>query len=323
MCPVTGHISPEVGLWTTCLQRVRRRHASGVDWADLARTQDGVIARHQLRRLGLSDSGITRRLGSGALTVCAPGVFLVRGAPLTYRAGLWRAVLATDGVLGFATAAHLWGMLDEPPALVDVVVAPERHVTIPRGVRVHRTVVPSWAVARRAGLPATSRAWALLDHLGRQPWPVASRLADRALQRGWLRADDVTRRLAAHPGRHGNGILRRLAAQLGDGAAAESERLLHRLLRRAGVTRWVPNHEVWVAGDLVAVLDVAVPHARLAVEVDGMAYHVDVERFQRDRTRQNRLVGLGWTVLRFTWADLVERPGYVVASIRAHLARAS
>ena len=43
---------------------------------------------------------------------------------------------------------------------------------------------------------------------------------------------------------------------------------------------------------------------------------VTPERFQRDRSRQNRLVAAGWTVLRFTWRDLVERPGYVVRTIR-------
>lgn len=52
-----------------------------------------------------------------------------------------------------------------------------------------------------------------------------------------------------------------------------------------------------------------------------MAHHTDVDRFQRDRSRQNTLVGLGWTVLRFTWADLVERPRYVIATIRRHVAR--
>jgi very-short-patch-repair endonuclease len=61
---------------------------------------------------------------------------------------------------------------------------------------------------------------------------------------------------------------------------------------------------------------VAIPRLMVAIEVDGMAYHVDVERFQRDRTRQNALVDLGWTVLRFTWADLTDRPGYVAGAIR-------
>jgi very-short-patch-repair endonuclease len=47
---------------------------------------------------------------------------------------------------------------------------------------------------------------------------------------------------------------------------------------------------------------------RIAIEVDGMAYHVGAERFCRDRSRPEDLVGLGWTVLRFTWADLAQRP---------------
>ena len=60
------------------------------------------------------------------------------------------------------------------------------------------------------------------------------------------------------------------------------------------------------------------PRRGVALEVDGMAYHVDVDvdRFRRDRLRRNDLVALGWTVLRFTWADLTERPGYVIAMIR-------
>jgi very-short-patch-repair endonuclease len=59
--------------------------------------------------------------------------------------------------------------------------------------------------------------------------------------------------------------------------------------------------------------------ARLVIEIDGFAYHGDRDRFQRDRTRQNRLVAAGWTVLRFTWADLRHRPGQFVAAVRAAL----
>ena len=66
----------------------------------------------------------------------------------------------------------------------------------------------------------------------------------------------------------------------------------------------------------MARLDLAFPAAMVAIEVDGMAYHSDAVRFQRDRTRQNLLVSLGWTVLRFTWWDLVDRPDYVVTTIR-------
>ena len=61
----------------------------------------------------------------------------------------------------------------------------------------------------------------------------------------------------------------------------------------------------------------------MAVEVDGWAWHSDPARFQRDRARQNTLVRGGWTVLRFTWLDLHERPAYVVQTVLEVLARAA
>ena len=63
----------------------------------------------------------------------------------------------------------------------------------------------------------------------------------------------------------------------------------------------------------------AFPELRIAIEVDGWAHHSDVDRFRHDRQRQNTLVALGWTVLRFTWTDLTDRPAYVIATIRTLL----
>jgi len=65
-----------------------------------------------------------------------------------------------------------------------------------------------------------------------------------------------------------------------------------------------------------------VPGCSGSRRVDGWAWHVDVERFQADRRRQNRLVAAGWTVLRFTWHDLTGRPAEVIAEIRVAVARA-
>jgi very-short-patch-repair endonuclease len=122
--------------------------------------------------------------------------------------------------------------------------------------------------------------------------------------------------------RWGNGTLRELSKLLGDGAHAESERLLHRLLRQHGIGGWQANLRIEVRGS-VCYIDVAFPSRRLAIEIDGMAWHSTPDRFQRDRTRQNALVASGWRVLRFTWWDLVERPGYVVGLISSELAAAS
>lgn len=75
------------------------------------------------------------------------------------------------------------------------------------------------------------------------------------------------------------------------------------------------------SGDFVARADFAYPEARLLVELDGAAYHTDPVSFQRDRSRQNRLVALGFVVLRFTYWDLMAAPDYVVDAVDSFLSR--
>jgi len=292
------------------------------EWTGLARQQAGVISRAQLRAGGCSDRTVDVMLRTGRLGRRLPGVYLVGGAPWSYEARLWAAVTATDGRLGFATAAHLWGIVDEAPPRVDVVVERPDHRPLP-GVRQYRITMPATAFGRHRGLPITTRTATLLDYVGRRSFAEACRLTDRAIQRGWLSVGDLDSRLRGQPGRTGNTMLRRIAAVVGDGAAAQSERELHRILRSAGLLGWRPNHQVWQDGELLGVADVAFVEARVAIEVDGWAYHSDVDRFQGDRTRQNRLILAGWTVLRFTWLDVVERPGYVRATILGQLGAAA
>jgi very-short-patch-repair endonuclease len=79
---------------------------------------------------------------------------------------------------------------------------------------------------------------------------------------------------------------------------------------------------VKIAGVVRARVDVAFVALRIAIEVDGFAYHSAGSRFQSDRSRQNVLTLLGWTVLRFTWNDLNDRPEYVLGTISSAVAAA-
>lgn len=284
-------------------------------WTELTRAQGGAVTSAQLHQCGLTRDAIAHLVADGRLERAGQGLFIDVGAPRTYDTELWLAVLGTGGVLAFDTAAHLWG-LGPRPARVCVAVRAERHITLRAGVRVYRTPVPETDVTRLNGLPITSRRWTLLDVIGRMSPRDAQRLADRALQQAWITRADISDRLRSFPSRTGNKRLRLVLAQSEDGAAARSERKLHALLRRAGIEGWLPNYEVWHNGALVAVLDVALPERRLALEVDGWAFHSDVDRFIGDRRRQNTLVAMGWTVLRFTWADLTQRPDLVARTIR-------
>lgn len=142
-------------------------------------------------------------------------------------------------------------------------------------------------------------------------------LLDRALQRR-VRFEDLIGAYSRNLGWRGSRAAGDLLRSCADRAASEGERVVIRLMRAAGITGWVRGY--WFGE---RELDFAFPELRVAVEVDGWAWHVDVERFRHDRRKQNTLELAGWTVLRFTWHDLIERPEQVVAEIKAALARQS
>ncbi len=86
-----------------------------------------------------------------------------------------------------------------------------------------------------------------------------------------------------------------------------------------------PRATGWVLGHPFGkyLIDIAFPEAMLAVEIDGWAWHMGVDRFRADRHKGNALVRARWDLLRFTWYDLTNRPDYVVAEIRTGLAARS
>ena len=90
-----------------------------------------------------------------------------------------------------------------------------------------------------------------------------------------------------------------------------------RLLSRT-TGNWVPNYVVRDEhGQVLAEIDFADPELKIAIEVDGRAFHSDRRSFERDRVRQNMLVIEGWVVLRFTWERIVSDPDGVIAEVSA------
>src|SRR5689334_21600543 len=55
-------------------------------------------------------------------------------------------------------------------------------------------------------------------------------------------------------------------------------------------------------------LDAAIPELRIAVELDGAAFHGSAEDRERDTRRDAALSALGWVVLRFTYRRLTTDP---------------
>jgi very-short-patch-repair endonuclease len=246
-----------------------------------------------------------------------PGVVLVGGHRLTDEARVRAAWLwAGEGsTVSGAAAAHWHGMLARPPAVVDLTVPSRTGARRRSGVRLYRRDLTGADVAVVRGLRVAGRGLTALQTAA--ALPDGSAFLDRALQRH-VPFEDVYAAYCRSVGCRGSADMGRLLVAAADRADSAAERVLLRLLRAAGITGWVVGHPF----DPYQI-DIAFPGVKVAIEIDGWAWHVDQERFANDRRKQNALVRAGWVVLRFTWHDLVGSPHSVVAQIAAALARAA
>jgi very-short-patch-repair endonuclease len=290
-----------------------------VDLNQLANRQAGAFSRAQVRALGYGENVVTRRLAANEWRSLMParGVYVRTATTITWETRVWAALLAVGEpcAIGIATAAAVWQWTPKRINDIDLVVPPRRYLRPPQGIRVSRLNLDRTDVTKVAGLPITTRTRTLADCLRFLPIADAVTVLDRAQQVNRVNL----KRVAEHLPARGTGT--RQARQLLAAATGEhspAERLATALLRQAKIGGWRMNHRVELAGRVV-VIDIAFVDALVAVEIDGWAYHSDVDAFQRDRQRQNRLVAHGWRVLRFTYRDLVDRPDALVAEIRSAL----
>jgi len=267
----------------------------------------------------VTEGAIDHRIRAGAW---------VRVAGRAYRASstapdertLLEAVRLTwpDGVvLGpLAAWAHAVPIVVDPDGPVDVWVPGYRRAVA--GLRPRRVALPAEDVDRWGGVAVSGARRSLLDVLALEPLDRARDVLAWAVTRNRVTLAQITEQVERWPGRAGNIQLARLVIEASGGALSAAEQRCHRLLREAGIGGWVANARVRDAHGVIGVVDVLFSKERLVIEVDGRRAH-GADRFQHDRTRQNRLVAAGWTVLRFTWQDLVERPAFVVAQVRSVL----
>ncbi len=285
--------------------------------------QAGVVSLAQAAAHGYSGDRVRRRVREGRWRRLHPGVVLVGGHRLTDEARvraawLWAGGCESSGrgaTISGPSAAYWHGMLARAPTVVDVAAPSRARARSRPGVRICMRVLPAEDIAVVRGLRVTGRGLAALETAIVRP--DGSALLDRALQRHVPFAD-VYVAYCRSIGRRGSEDMSHLLIAAADRADSAAERIAVGLLRAAGVTGWVLGHPFGPYA-----IDVAFPGARVAVEIDGWAWHVDQDRFVGDRRKQNALVRAGWTVLRFTWHDLTGAPRSVVAQIVAAVERAA
>ncbi|GAB3199980.1 hypothetical protein GCM10027062_18120 [Nocardioides hungaricus] len=143
-----------------------------------------------------------------------------------------------------------------------------------------------------------------------------------ALMRAYgFTVEDMMRMLPRYFRRRGVRRLRTIVA-LGDPRAeSRAESWVRLEIVDHGLPLPVLQHWVRVDGVPTYRLDLAYPHARVAVEYDGEEFHTTPEQRERDRRRRERLRELGWTVIVLTKADLApERVDVWIRRLREALA---
>lgn len=285
----------------------------------IAQRQHGVVLRSQLWEIGVSRATLQRDISAGRWEPHGKGVLCLAGTQQTPLVRAWITSLATrpEGILTGASAAALHGS----GAWDDVPLGRQGWVLLNRETSIGVIALghPNPKGLIKGGLALTTRTQTAIDLLRVLPLSKARTIAFRAVQLGDLNPESLASAIRELRGYRGNTQLRRILSDISDGAHAESERRALILLRRARITGWVANYRVELRGGAYAAIDIAFPEARLAIEIDGRAWHSSTDRFESDRTRQNSLVSANWRVLRFTWQQIVNDPDYVTTEIRRHL----
>ncbi|MQA34097.1 uncharacterized protein DUF559 [Modestobacter roseus] len=271
-----------------------------------------------------SSRSVGRWLAGGRLVRLHPGWVTAPGWADDWTVRAHAAVGYTGGVLSHRSALAVHGALDHRPRRLDVTVGTDRRLRSTAGLAVHRGALPRSLIV--SGLPATTLARALVDSWAgahrRSAGPALIAEARAALLRSARERAISTAALGLEldrrpelPGRSG---LVQLIALLERGCQSELEvfGVLH-VLSVPGLPGCVQQYRVRLPDGRRVYLDAAWPGVKLAIELDGAAFHGGREQRERDLTRDAALAARGWLVLRFSHARLTREPAECQAEIAA------
>ena len=288
----------------------------GIAVPDAAWAQDGVFTRSQARAEGWEDRRQRRMLRVGLWTPLAGPVLRHREVEV----GPWQRARAVQLTAGLVTSHHTAGQLWQfaVSAGLHGIGHLERRT---RPVRTHRHELRADEVLTVRGLPLTSPIRTLTDLICTLDEQESVSMLTEAFRRGALTAADLHRATVLARGRHGVNRARHLSDTCRREPHSPLEWRFHGVADAVG-PGWVFNAEIHDSTGFVGRVDALHEASGTIVELDGRQFHGE-DRFQADRTRDQRLTALGYVVVRITWADLERHPLDVVERLRRTIAHRS
>jgi very-short-patch-repair endonuclease len=263
----------------------------------------------------MSEAAVEHRLRTGRLHRVFRGVYLVGHTAEGPRTRPAAALLATgeQAVLGRRTAGGLHLLTPSQKGDIEIAVT-HGHRRTRSGISTYRTSIPSHHVWHGDGLRLTSPAWTVVDLASVLSARELGRAVNEGRGRGLLEFRELRAALTEAGPRRGTAALRALLEEAPPLTESEAEHRLDGLLRDAGLE---PDGQVPIGRFR---LDRYFPAERVAIEMDGFAWHRSRERFLRDRRRWRRLAALGVQIVPVTWHDVTTDRVALVADLMRTLA---
>ena len=200
--------------------------------------------------------------------------------------------------------------------------ATQIEITTPRQLRkapfrTRRGAIPEGQIVRVGPLRVTDASRTLLDVAASTPQEALEEAVDTALRRSLTTLSRLRwiLRTCGTSKRGASSLKRIVEMRSHERAIPESvlETRLWRPLCKLGVPPPVPQFAV---SNGRYRIDFAFPHAMVAVEAQGYAYHSSRKAWEKDIDKLNALTAMGWSVVYLTWNDVNDDLSTTVARLQ-------
>jgi very-short-patch-repair endonuclease len=277
--------------------------------ARLAARTHGVVTRRQLLEAGVTADEIKQRIENGSLLPQYRGVYRVGHKAPSLEARYLGAVRACGegAALSGKAAARLYELIRGTPPEPEVTTRSRKRVP---GVITRRSKMVEMVAYR--GIPITTVPRTLVDIAGRLSVGDLARACHEAGVKYRTTPAQVDAVLSRRANTKGAGKLRRILHGDVHVSLSKLERRFLDLLRAEGLA--LPETNRVVDGRRV---DCRWPAHRLTVELDGYRYHGSRHAWEQDRRREREARARGDDFRRYTYGDVFESPGAMLAELRA------